>query len=78
MKMEKKMLSNPLNFSCCEDPAVEVAEYEAHKEALERQECGFNHVEHLRNQNRFDSRQIKKSDGINFSALVDIGKTCIR
>ena len=65
MKMEKRMLSNPLNFSCCEDPAVEVAENEAHKEALERQESGLNHVEHLRNQNRFDSRQIKKSDGIN-------------
>jgi len=39
--------SHPLNFSSCDDPAVEVAEDKAHKEALERQESGLNHVEHL-------------------------------
>ena len=43
--------SNPLNLSCFDDPAVEVAEDEADKEALERQEGSFNYVEDLRNEN---------------------------
>ena len=54
-----RILSNPLNSSCFDDPAVEVAEDEADKEALERQECSFDQVEDLGNQNRFDLRQKK-------------------
>ena len=54
-----RTLSNPLNSSSFDDPAVEVAEDEADKEALEWQECSFNDVEDLRNQDRCDFRQSK-------------------
>ena len=53
------MLSNPLKLSSFDDPAVEVAEDEADKEALERQECGFDQVEDLGNQNTWNLRPKK-------------------
>ena len=61
------MLSNPLKLSSFDDPAVEVAEDEADKEALERQEGSFNYVEDLRN----DTNQNQ------FFSLIVAGKTCI-